>query len=286
MRRYTFFSILLLATLLACNLNLAGANPGEDQPTQDSRELVNQVVSQTFEAQTRVALSVQQTVAAMVTNTASRTLQPTSTFTPETTRVTVSIETNCRTGPGTAYDVLGVLKPGVSAEVIGRNASSDTWIIRLPSNPAISCWLWGYYSTVTGNIAGLPIYTPPPTPTPALNFSIAYLGVTNCGPQYAFRFRIENTGSNTWESLRILVTDNTTATTFTHILDSFRSYNGCGIEGEQQDLMPGEGGAVANINPGQLNYDPTGHSITAAFHVCSSNGLGGACLDKTLNFTP
>jgi hypothetical protein len=78
----------------------------------------------------------------------------------------VSVETNCRSGPGTAYGALGALLVGQSAEVVGRSASSDSWIIKLPSNPAITCWLWGQYATVTGNTGNLPIITPPPTPTP------------------------------------------------------------------------------------------------------------------------
>jgi len=55
---------------------------------------------------------------------------------------------------------------------------------------------------------------------------------------------------------------------------------------EQSDLMPGESGNVANVNPGHFNYDPSGHSITATFTLCTANGLGGTCLSQTINFTP
>ena len=200
--------------------------------------------------------------------------------------LTVSTATNCRTGPGTVYDLLGGIAPGQQAEVVGRDTTGNYWIVRLPSNPTIICWAWGQYATVTGNMAALPVFTPPPTPTPAPGFTVSYVNMVSCAGQYAFRFQISNNGSLGWESIRIVVTDNTTATSFTHQLDSFRSYNGCGMEMEQQDLMPGESGYVANVNPGQLGYDPTGHSITATITFCSANGLGGTCVSQTLNFTP
>ncbi len=82
------------------------------------------------------------------------------------------------------------------------------------------------------------------------------------------------------------LTDNTTATVFSHTRDSFRSYSGCVMEIEQQDLMPGESGTVSNVNPGQILYNPAGHNFTAVFRICSANGLAGTCLDKTLSFNP
>jgi hypothetical protein len=88
------------------------------------------------------------------------------------------------------------------------------------------------------------------------------------------------------ESIRIVVTDNTTATSTAHIKDVFKAYNGCVLETTQSDLMPGESGNVTNVDLGELNYDPSGHSITATFTLCTGNGLGGTCVSQTLNFTP
>lgn len=287
MIRKAIISTILLISLVACNLSFAAPGNGSSGgPTTDPQSQIGQAVTQTFVAQTQIALAVQQTMAAMVTNTPSVTPSPTFTFTPEATRVTVSVETNCRSGPGTAYDILGVLPVGQSAEVIGRNASGDTWIIRLPSNPAIICWVWGQYATVTGNTSGLTVYTPPPTPIPPATFSVVYLGTVSCLPQYAFRFNITNNGSVTWQSINLTITDNTTSAVFVHTLDNFRSYNGCVLEIDQQDLTPGETGPVANVNPGQIGYNPAGHSFTAVFKLCSGNGLAGTCVEKTLSFNP
>jgi hypothetical protein len=181
---------------------------------------------------------------------------------------------------------------GQTAQVVGRNINNDgtpandTWIIKLPSNPSITCWLWGMYAKVVGNIAGLPAVPPPPTPTPPVTFTAVYVETVSCAPQYAFTFNITNNGSITWQSIQLTITDNTTSAVFTHTLDTFRSYNGCVMEFNQLDLTPGETGPVTNVNPGQLGYNPAGHSYTAVFKLCSEDGLGGTCLEKTITFTP
>jgi hypothetical protein len=200
--------------------------------------------------------------------------------------VSVSVNTNCRVGPGTVYEILGYLNVGQTAEVVGRSASSDFWIIKPPSNLAITCWVTNQYATVVGNTAGLPVINPPPTPTPAPSFTVSFLDTTFCAPDYAFQFQVTNTGSITWESIRIIVTNNTASTTTTHLADIFRSYEGCPVESSQLNLDPGEGGHVATVNPGQINYNPVGIPFTAVIKVCSQNGLAGTCLEKTVNFTP
>jgi len=78
---------------------------------------------------------------------------------------TVSVNTNCRTGPGVVYDLIGALLVGEQAVVVGKYTAGNYWIINNPDSSG-TCWLWGQYATVTGNTAGLPEYTPPPTPTP------------------------------------------------------------------------------------------------------------------------
>ena len=78
--------------------------------------------------------------------------------------VSVSLDTNCRTGPSTAYDSVGALLVGQSAEVVGKYSSANWWIIQNPSEPG-TCWIWGQYASVTGDTSSLPEMTPPPPPT-------------------------------------------------------------------------------------------------------------------------
>jgi hypothetical protein len=96
-------------------------------------------------------------------------LTPTATITLTPTQdkpmVSVSVDTNCRTGPGKIYDWIGGLLVGEKAEVVGVSTDGQYWIIKNPDQNG-ECWLWGNYATVTGPTAELPKYTPPPTPTP------------------------------------------------------------------------------------------------------------------------
>ena len=107
---------------------------------------------------------------------ASITPTPTITLTPTLSvpMVTVSVNTNCRTGPGKVYDWLGALLVGEQAEVMARSADGQYWVIRNPDNNGGLCWLWGNYATVEGPIVNLPVWDPPPTPTPTHDWDGAW----------------------------------------------------------------------------------------------------------------
>lgn len=80
--------------------------------------------------------------------------------------LTVSQATNCRTGPGTDYERVGLLEVGETAEATGRYSPGNYWIIKTPRGSGV-CWLWGQYaSVVSGDPASLPEILPPPSPTP------------------------------------------------------------------------------------------------------------------------
>ncbi len=87
--------------------------------------------------------------------------------TPTTTGVAlqVSVDTNCRTGPGHPYDIVTIFRIGKTAEVIGRNAASTYWVINNPTGSG-HCWVWGKYANLTGPASDLPVWDIPPTPTP------------------------------------------------------------------------------------------------------------------------
>ncbi|MCP4140676.1 MAG: hypothetical protein GY755_10375 [Chloroflexi bacterium] len=90
---------------------------------------------------------------------------PSPTPTPSTATISVSLDTNCRTGPGQAYDIVGALLVGETAEVVGKNSSSNNWIIKNPDNPSTTCWIWGKYASVSGDQSALAEISVPPTPT-------------------------------------------------------------------------------------------------------------------------
>ena len=100
-----------------------------------------------------------ETATELVTATTARTA------TSSVPMVPVSVNTNCRTGPGVIYDLVSALLVGQEAEVVARNADGNYWVIQNPGGSG-TCWLWGFYATVEGPTASLPVWDAKPTPTP------------------------------------------------------------------------------------------------------------------------
>jgi hypothetical protein len=278
MKKHLISSLALIGLMFLSACNIAGLAP---LATGDSTSAV----------ETTIALGIRgtQTAAALEVHPAGgATITPGELVPASVPMVSVSMATNCRTGPGEPYEIVGALGVGERAEVIGRNQSGDTWIIRLPSDPSVTCWLWGYYATVEGDTAGLTIYTPPPTPTPAAGFTVTYSYLVTCaGGNYAFRFQLTNIGTNTWQSYRVNVTDASTAESRSHQSNVFTdSPPGCIPGIPLLDLTPGESGGAGNWVTGRFDYDPTGHNITATFRLCTEDWLGGTCAERSITFTP
>jgi hypothetical protein len=292
-------SLSFLLLFSACNLPVgtAAVSGSNQNPTVDIQTQIAGIVASTAGAQTALSNAVAGTLAAMatitpeytftpsLTPTSSLTFTPTFTLTPAVPMVSVSVQTNCRTGPGTVYDKLGVVNVGQIAEVVGRSASSDNWIIKLPSNPAITCWLWGYYATVVGDTTRLPVIIPPPTPTPVASFNVVFISKENCVGMFGIKLQITNNGSVTWESNRVTATDNVTTESHTIDRNEFPNYNdiGCALVSSDLDLAAGEVGLTST---GTFGANPTGHNFTATIRVCSQDGLLGTCQEKTITFTP
>lgn len=299
MNRKAVLSTLLLIALTACNLGVALPGNGfSSGPTTDPQVLIGQAVSQTFEAHTQIARAVGQTMAALVTDTPERpseTPLPTFTNTPELPRVSVSVDTNCRWGPGQVYDYLGGLMVGEMDEIYARDPTGRYWYIRNLDAPGF-CWIWGEYASVTGDTSVLPVYTPQPTPTPSPTptstttpttvplaaFTVSYYGKSTCGATYLLKFQISNTGSVPWESISIFANDLTLSTSVPAIRDGFPIYSGC-LSSANPDLAPGE---VVVTASGILHSDPATHSFMAYVKICSQDGLTGTCNVKTIYFYP
>lgn len=278
-RSVTVIMAALLLTVLSCNLPASVQAPAATHPEPTRSSL-----------QASIAAPVASEVPAR-TETPSDTPPPsltpsvTSTLTPSVVTVSVSGNTNCRTGPGTVYDLLDSLLMGQTAEVVGRDAEGLNWVIKMPSNPARTCWLWGRYATLSGNSEALPIVEPPPTPTPAPSFTFSY-DFWGVGPGYqCFRFDVKNTGSVTWESYTITLQNSAHGTTATGSSDEFIGYdNWCMSTGSRSDLAPGETG-MASVQT-FLAYNPAGETFDVTLKLCSEDGLGGTCKSMTIGFTP
>ena len=61
---------------------------------------------------------------------------------------------NCRSGPGTAYDLVAGLKPNENFPIIGRSPSGNWWQVQRDSG---SCWLWVKLIDTCGELQGVNI---------------------------------------------------------------------------------------------------------------------------------
>jgi hypothetical protein len=280
-------AVIALIFSSACSL-LAGADGG--QPTAVPLDTqVAQIVAGTLAAQTLMAVDSASGLTTTATTTpqfTSTPLQPpasTFTVTPAVPMVSVSVNTNCRSGPGVPYSILGVLAVGQNAQVVGQNTLNGFWIVNL--NPQhVTCWLWNQYATVTGNTSGLPLVAPPVSPTPAGSFTVAYSSTQTCsGGKYGLKFVINNTGHLSWESEQIKATDVTAGLTETVAYDIFPNYYSadCSLINSILKLDPGESETTSVFG---FPLNPAGHTFKVNIEVCSKNGLGGVCTDQTLNF--
>ncbi len=86
--------------------------------------------------------------------------------TPDIPMVSVSVNTNCRTGPGRSYDYRGALLVGETEEIVALSTVPNYWFITNPDQPGDFCYLWGRYAIVVGDTQALPEFTPLPSPTP------------------------------------------------------------------------------------------------------------------------
>jgi hypothetical protein len=291
--------IIPAALVLASACSLQVGQPSGDgsgpQATSAIQTQVAGIVASTLTAQANLVQGETATRAALATSTPEFTFTPslfptqTFTLTPTVPMISVSVNTNCRTGPNTGYERLGTLAVGEQAEVVGRTPLSDSLIIKLPSTPPITCWLWTKYATLTGDISGLPVFPIPPTPTPRLTetpqngFTLTYVSTDTCGGDYYIKFQIANTGGLTWESDLVKVTDKNTSVLVKISRDNFPYYSSTCDENADQNLEPGEVGFTTS---GAFTTNPHGHAMSATITLCSKNGLDGTCLEQTITFTP
>jgi len=227
------------------------------------------------------------TATATPENTETPTLTPTvtNTPTPEVAMVYVSANTNCREGQGTGFNWLTSLETGDEAEAIGVENTGEYpyWYIRRPDQPTNYCWLWGKYATPSGPYESLPVYTPMPTPTPGDDFTLTYSGITQCTSNWLVQFQIVNIGSDTFESWKSSGTDNSGGLVNSpNQQDAFYHFDHCSQLSKQNDLTPGEGSYLNVV----FNNDSSGHNLTIKIKICTENGLGGDCFNKTFNITP
>jgi PKD repeat protein len=114
----------------------------------------------------------QPTATPVATSEPTATAEPVATSQPGQPMVTAATHLNIRSGPGTAYSVLGVLGAGQTAQVTGLSADAGWWQIQFSGAADGHGWLSAKYVTAQ-NTSNVPVVqapplpvTPTPTPTP------------------------------------------------------------------------------------------------------------------------
>lgn len=212
------------------------------------------------------------------TPTPSPTLPPTLTSTPMPL-VNISGNTNCRFGPGSVYDLLHTYLAGDQAQLLAISPDGFFWYTSDEAGIIPDCWLWGKYATPVGDTSLLPVFTPPPTPTPFPDFAVSYEG-SDCGAGSCWLwFKIDNTGSVYWESVLVYAKNLVTSDDSINISDTFMD----GIMGSDIPKIPV--GGTGYIHSERLT-NPSGNTVDVVIVACEKDGLTELCQARTLTVNP
>jgi hypothetical protein len=254
-------------------------------------------VQLTQSAATLTSVVAQQSATPEKTNTPMRTATytPTITLTPTPLSgvwLTFDQDTNCRSGPGTYYMKVATVEAGNKLQALARSTDGNFYYVRYFDTSNHYCWVTKDTSYHTGNPNSLQVYTVEPTktvtltPTTEAGFLVSYSSLQSCNSEYFLNFNVTNVGYTMWQSIKIVIVDNTSKVTVTSTADTFTGYAGCGASQIQGDLTTGEVGLVSSYSPGQFTYDPTGHSLAVTVSVYSGKGNSGTVLTKSFSVTP
>ena len=164
------FAILILFTL-ACGL--------ENIQYVESPDLEGTITAQALILEQGGEPPVQEQVVVVVTATgeggagappSNEQVNPAQVLPPATGAVTVTVTTatNCRTGPGQNFNIVYGMPIGQVAKVVAKNSYSGYWIIEIPGQNGQTCWLWGQYAVINGDMSTLKEVVTPTSPAPTI----------------------------------------------------------------------------------------------------------------------
>ena len=281
-RRFLLIGVLIVF-ILACNLPQPAVPVDTGNASTAAALTVAAVINQPQPSSIPSSIPIA-TIAVADTFTPLPTLSPTPVYTATSSvpLVSVSVDTNCRVGPGIVYDRVGGLLVGEIAEVIAKDPTSEYWYIRDSESPTGFCWVWGKYASVIGNTSIILVYTPPPTPTPAPSFELKYAGIDSCVGWWA-ELKIKNTGSVTFKSFSLSIKDIPAGITLSDFGDGFTDIDGCLASGITSEIEPGD---VYTISSPAFVSNIVGHKMRATLTLCTKINQGGTCVSQTIDFKP
>jgi len=208
---------------------------------------------------------------------------------PDVAAIRVSVNTNCRLGPGKAYEIAGTLLVGETAEVLGRDANGEYWYIPNPDPGEPFCWVWGEYATLSGPYLVVPVFTPIPTPTtsgtpgPGISIGIQGVGADSCSGGWWMRIEITNRSNFIFSSVKVEMTDTVKHRTRVTSSDGFTRRDGCGNYPYQERLFPSD---VFVIGGPAFDYNIKGNPMETTITVCTEKSLKGDCITRSQKLKP
>lgn len=162
-KRMTFASLVLIASILACNTPA----PEQVPPPSDRQTAAAQTVEALLAP--TITATVHQAAATSLPASPTPSVGSTGTITPtySVPMLRVLQQTNCRTGPGQDYQVIFTYLPWKELEIVGAYPQENYWLVKSDESATGTCWLWGEYVEVTGSYWAVASVTPPPTASPA-----------------------------------------------------------------------------------------------------------------------
>lgn len=147
--------VLLLLVAVACGSNAMSASDEIQNPTTEN-------LMEAWQPGEPVALSEEEVIATdapVLESAPAMAGQP---------LMTALVNLNVRRGPGTGYVIVGVLRSGGSARIVGQNTNGSWWKIECPPGLGGDCWASaGAQFSQAENVSSIPIVAAPPLPTQA-----------------------------------------------------------------------------------------------------------------------
>jgi len=166
--------LVLSCAVLALPLAACGGRAPAPAPTLDPGYVPTSVAQSLAAAATYRASRVTPTATATPLPTATPTMMPTDTPTsalvptpvPSPLGIVNADALNVRTGPGTAYGIVGVVAAGDELEISARTATGD-WLAVVSAGGRRG-WVYAAYVDLVVPLEAIPVVTEvPPTPRPA-----------------------------------------------------------------------------------------------------------------------
>jgi hypothetical protein len=273
--------------ILPATQTQAAAEPSATvgQPTANQLTVQPNTVTPTLPPATATATQPQPSATPESPTETPTTVEPTATPTLAVSTITGVIDTNCRQGPGSYYEIISGLRAGKTSSVYGIDTSGAWWFIQRPGGKANEyCWVAAKNTNVDGTPDQFPVVPPYPAqldPAPSQwYYNITSVNIHTCNVPTVFVGLINN-GFTTFESSRVEIYDASSG----QVLDD--QVSNAPFTSSERDC----GGGFTAFPPNTTGFVQgaaasgiTGHWLAANVTLCKSDDLQGTCFFQSITF--